>query len=285
MRGSPGLLKKEFCGQGLVGGEVVSIKLKARGASLAAKAEMASYGRQFELMMTTIGIDLIRKYKSEGSPSDIEEFVREFFNSDASCDPPHFPQPSSPSVVSAPPKKGKASKGKGGAKKEYVTPPDEKRCEAKTVKGERCSKCIKDGEVFCSVHLKKQATPPQSPKKKGKKGKKAEPVAEVEVEAEPEPETEVEEPLEKAKRIKAIMEEASSSTRIPKRAPIRGRGKKPSSPPLPPPPPLTRTDSVVHKGSPAIPSWADEEAFDGEEAADPDETQAGEFLLNFEEDE
>lgn len=265
---SPGALKRELCGRGLVSEGQEGISLKARGTTLPAKREMASYGRQFELLMTSIGIDLINAYNGADQPGDVAEFVRNFFNSEAPGTPPHFPRPSSPEA--APAKKGKAAKGKGAPKKEVSPPPDEKRCEAKTAKGARCMKCAKEGEVFCSVHLK---TAVPSSKAKGKE-KAKEPAVE------PEPVEEAESSNSRAAQIlhevnKKAEEPVTSKSLKPARP---SKKKKVADEPIPPPPPLARAEAVK-------PSWFDEgeEEFDEDDGAgaddDPsweegDETQA-----------
>jgi hypothetical protein len=93
---------------------------------------------------------------------DIQEFTK-----------PYFGFPTSPIVVKITQKekseptsivsgkergKGKAAKGQGKGK-----------CTATTAKGAQCSKCAKDGEVFCSIHLKKT----EGKKSEGKKAKAA----------------------------------------------------------------------------------------------------------------
>ena len=267
---SPASLKRKLCGRGLELGGQEGISLKARGTTLPAKREMGSYGRQFELLMTSIGIDLINAYNGAEQPGDVAEFVRNFFNSEGGPGtPPHFPRPSSPEA--APAKKGKAAKGKGGPKKEVSPPPDEKRCEAKTAKGARCMKCAKEGEVFCSVHLK---TAVPSSKAKGKE-KAKEPAVE------PEP---VEEAESSNSRAAQILHEVNKKAE----EPVTSKSLKPARPskkkkkvedePIPPPPPLARAEAVK-------PSWFDEgeEEFDEDDGAgaddDPsweegDETQA-----------
>jgi hypothetical protein len=190
---------------------------------------MGSYGRQFELLMTSIGIDLINAYNGAEQPGDVAEFVRNFFNSEGGPGtPPHFPRPSSPEAVPV-------KKGKGAPKKEVSPPPDEKRCEAKTAKGARCMKCAKDGEVFCSVHLK-----PAAPKK----AKKA-----AEVPSEPE------EAESSNSRAAQILHEVNKRAEEPVTSkslkPARPSKKKVADEPIPPPPPLAR-------GAPVKPSWYDE---------------------------
>jgi len=224
---------------------------------------MASYGRQFELLMTSIGIDLINAYNSAEQPGDVAEFVRNFFNSEKSPGtPPHFPRPSSPEA--APAKKGKAAKGKGAPKKETTPPPDEKRCEAKTAKGARCMKCAKEGEVFCSVHLKSAAPPSKA---KGKEKVK-------EPEPEPEAADEAESSSSRAAQIlqqvsKKAEEPVTSKTLKPARP---SKKKKAEEEPIPPPPPLARAEPVK-------PSWFEdgEEEFeeDGEGADDDPSWEAG----------
>jgi hypothetical protein len=230
------------------------ISLKARGS---AKREMASYGRQFELLMTSIGIDLINAYNGADQPGDVAEFVREFFNSEAPGTPPHFPRPSSPEA--APAKKGKAAKGKGGPKKEVSPPPDEKRCEAKTAKGARCMKCAKDGDVFCSVHLK-TAAPSSKAKAKGKE-KTKEPVVEPES---------VDEAESSNSRAAQILHEVNKKAEEPVTSKslksARPSKKKVEDEPIPPPPPLARAEAVK-------PSWFDEgeEEFDEDDGAGADD--------------
>jgi hypothetical protein len=94
---------------------------------------------------------------------DIQEFTK-----------PYFGFPTSPIVVNVAQKKsktrsivpgkerakGKAGKGQGGKGK----------CTATTAKGAQCSKCAKDGELFCSIHLKK--TSPKSSSAPSKKDAK-----------------------------------------------------------------------------------------------------------------
>ena len=264
---SPGSLKLKLCERGLEKKPKEGISLKASGTTLLAKREMASYGRQFELLMTSIGIDLINAYNSADQPGDVAEFVRNFFNSEAPGTPPHFPRPSSPEAV-VPAKKGKAAKGKGAPKKETTPPPDEKRCEAKTAKGARCMKCAKEGEVFCSVHLKPAA--PKKPKK----------AVEVPSDPEPEPEPEAEEAESSNSRAAQIFQEVNKKAE----EPVTSKSLKPARPSkkkkeeaLPPPPPLAR-------GAPVKPSWYDEGEGEAETQDPSDPTwQLGEE--DFEEEE
>lgn len=272
--------KIKMCERGLVHKLQKGIKLKARASTLLTKREMASYGRQFELLMTSIGIDLIHAYNNAEQPGDVEEFVRNFFNSEPTpgTPPPHFPRPASPRSEenSSSVKATKKGKGKGAPKKESTPPPDEKRCEAKTAKGARCMKCAKDGEVFCSVHLKNPANPKPGPEAKGKaakgKGKgKAKVVAEPEPEEEPFDREAAE--VEKRARVKALLDEASTSTKSDepvklKRPTPRGASKK-KEVEEPPPPPLARAEAVK-------PSWFDETEADAEAETDAEaEAEAG----------
>jgi len=260
---SPESLKIKLCERGFEKKPKEGISLKASGTT---KREMASYGRQFELLMTSIGIDLINAYNSAEQPGDVAEFVRNFFNSEKSPGtPPHFPRPSSPEA--APAKKGKAAKGKGAPKKETTPPPDEKRCEAKTAKGARCMKCAKEGEVFCSVHLKSAAPS----KAKGK-----EKVKEPEPEPEPEPEA-ADEAESSSSRAAQILQQVSKKAEEPVTSktlkPARpSKKKKAEEEPIPPPPPLARAEPVK-------PSWFEdgEEEFeeDGEGADDDPSWEAG----------
>lgn len=232
------------------------IKLKARGS---AKREMGSYGRQFELLMTSIGIDLINAYNGADQPGDVAEFVREFFNSEAPGTPPHFPRPSSPEAAVLA-KKGKGAKGKGGPKKEMSPPPDEKRCEAKTAKGARCMKCAKDGDVFCSVHLK-TAAPSSKAKAKGKE-KTKEPV--VEPESVDEAESSNSRAAQILHEVNKKAEEPVTSKSLKSARP--SKKKKVEDEPIPPPPPLARAEAVK-------PSWFDEgeEEFDEDDGAGADD--------------
>ena len=74
------------------------------------------------------------------------------------------------SEVEETPKKKKAP-----AKKK-ATDTNKPKCEGVTAKGTRCSKCAIDGEVFCSIHLKKKEEPKEAKEKKGRatKSKKKE---------------------------------------------------------------------------------------------------------------
>lgn len=238
-------MKRELCERGLENKLREGISLKARGTTLPAKREMGSYGRQFELLMTSIGIDLINAYNGAEQPGDVAEFVRNFFNSEGGPGtPPHFPRPSSPEAV--PVKKGKGAKGKGAPKKEVSPPPDEKRCEAKTAKGARCMKCAKEGEVFCSVHLK-----PAAPKK----AKKA-----AEVPSEPE------EAESSNSRAAQILHEVNKRAEEPVTSkslkPARPSKKKVADEPILPPPPLAR-------GAPVKPSWYDDGEAETQDPSDP----------------
>jgi hypothetical protein len=275
------LEKIEMCERGRVHGLQKVIQLKASGTTLPTNTEMASYGRQFELLMTSIGIDLINAYNNAEQPGDVAEFVRNFFNSETPGTPPHFPRPSSPLEAPAKGKgaKGKGAKGKGPAapKKETTPPPDEKRCAANTAKGARCMKCVKDGEVFCSVHLKNPENPKPGPEAKGKaaKGKgKGKVVAEPEPEAVPSEQSEAEAakaiaPPDEAStsRVAQIFQEASKADAAPRKLkPARAPKKAAQATPAPAEPeaaadntivPLTRAEAVR-------PSWFDQ----GEEAED-----------------
>ena len=107
--------------------------------------------------------------------------------------PKEDPAPDSPSGMTdteEAPKKKTSAKSKGGKPK----------CEGVTAKGTQCSKCAIDGEVFCSVHLKKkkskdenETTKTETSSKKSVKGKKKEdaPVHSHEIGEEPEKECEV----------------------------------------------------------------------------------------------
>ena len=72
---------------------------------------------------------------------------------------------------------GEKPKKKAPVKKVTKSKASEKpKCEGVTTKGAPCSKCAVEGEVFCSVHLKKvvseeEKKKPKSPAKKGKGGK------------------------------------------------------------------------------------------------------------------
>jgi hypothetical protein len=87
---------------------------------------------------------------------DVSEFVKPYFGIPASA----------PMVVNvtkkAPEKKAPEKKAPAG---------DKVTCTATTAKGTQCSKCAAKGEVFCSIHLKKNAPKPPSDKKKKKEAK------------------------------------------------------------------------------------------------------------------
>lgn len=175
-----------------------------------ARAMAGFYGMQFEALMKEVCVDfgrkLIKSWEADsGAPLDKEEVrnfvesaVEEFFKRAEGVDMPMVKatvtvEKTSPkeSEKKAPVKKGKGGKGitrkekiideaeskPKGKKKESGT---KKKCEGVTAKGTQCSKCALEGEVFCSVHLKKAAAAKadEEPKKKEsapKKGKKKAP--------------------------------------------------------------------------------------------------------------
>jgi hypothetical protein len=127
-------------------------------------------------------------------------------------------------------------KGKGAPKKEVSPPPDEKRCEAKTAKGARCMKCAKEGEVFCSVHLKPAA--PKKAEAESSNSRDAQIFHEVNKRAE---------------------EPVTSKSLKPARP---SKKKKKADDELSPPPPLERAETVR-------PSWFEEGEAAEDESADP----------------
>ena len=110
---------------------------------------MSTFGQQFEAMMAEAAAKAIEEWVKMGQPSDILTFTRSFFS---------VPQPISPA-----PEKPKAKKEQ------------KKKCTARTIKGKMCSKCARDGEVFCSSHLPNRAElePSDAESEEGEKKPKA----------------------------------------------------------------------------------------------------------------
>ena len=170
------------------------------------KATMAGfYGIQFEALMKEVcedfGRRLIKSWDEGADKDEVVGFVRDavdaFFKKTKGVEvrieaekiespkkkakktrvskKKSEPEPDSPSGLTdteEPKKKpkgtGKGKAGKGGKPK----------CEGVTAKGTQCSKCAVEGEVFCSIHLKKKKEDEPEKEAKGKaakgKGKKKE---------------------------------------------------------------------------------------------------------------
>ena len=151
-----------------------------------------SYGRQFELMMIEMNIDITRtvlaKRGIEMTDDDIQ-VIKEQLNG----------EPTEISITPNPTVTKPKSKGKGKGKGKASPPPDspsgfgsdedavaveslkvmklgakkkgktaKPKCEATTAKGTPCSKCAIDGEIFCSVHIKKESGSTEKTVKKSK---------------------------------------------------------------------------------------------------------------------
>jgi len=92
---------------------------------------------------------------------DVSEFAKPYFGIPASA-PVMVNVTKKPAVVEK--KKPVTDKG------------DKVMCSATTAKGTQCSKCSVKGEVFCSIHLKKNATKNDPVEKKKKKETKVVPM-------------------------------------------------------------------------------------------------------------
>lgn len=135
------------------------------------------YGMQFEALMKEVCVDfgrkLVKSWDAEADKEEVKKFVmdaaNEFFKRTGGLEMKVEIEKVEESSVEKPKKKApvkKVTKSKASEKP---------KCEGVTAKGAPCSKCAVEGEVFCSVHLKKAASEekkkPKSPAKKGKGGK------------------------------------------------------------------------------------------------------------------
>lgn len=161
-------------------------EVKYKGRTNKERETMAGYyGVQFEALMKEVCVDfgrrLIRGWDEEADKDEVASYVKEsveaFFKKakglevtieaekieeepkKKSAKKPRVSKkkaekPDSPSGLTdteeEKPKKSKLARSvkKGGVEK--------KKCEGVTAKGAQCSKCAVEGEVFCSIHLKKK---------------------------------------------------------------------------------------------------------------------------------
>ena len=150
------------------------------------------YGMQFEALMKDVCVDfgrkLVKSWDAEADKEEVKKFVidsvNEFFKRTGGLEMKveiEKVEESSGEATGGKPKKSRATKkAEEVATKKAPAKSKKPKCEGVTAKGAPCSKCAVEGEVFCSVHLKKAAKEedkdksldkPKSPAKKGKGGK------------------------------------------------------------------------------------------------------------------